>query len=77
MIFVFKINLTFGEGWGKYMNKSEVMDIISFRGGEELFHLPKKFLNDREIVIYALKNLRFFNERSYHEPLFEFIGTKK
>ena len=65
MIFVFKINLTFGEGWGKYMNKSEVMDIISFRGGEELFHLPKKFLNDREIVIYALKNLRFFNERSY------------
>ena len=78
MIFVFKITLTFGEGWAKYMNKSELMDIISSRGGEALFHYPKKFLEDREIVIYALKKLRFFNEQSYsYKPFLSLLPKDK
>jgi hypothetical protein len=60
------------------MNKSEVMDIISAKGGEALFHLSKKFLKDREIVIYALKNLRFFNEQSYsYKPFLSLLPKDK
>lgn len=56
------------------MNKSEVMDIISSKGGEALFDVPKKFLKDREIVIYALKNLRFFNEQiSWYKPFLSLL----
>ena len=74
MIFVCKITSTFGEDWEKFMNKSEVIDIINSKGGEALLDGPKKFLKDREIVMHALKNLRFINEQmNWYKPFLSFL----
>ena len=59
------------------MNESEITNKILSDGGEILMEAPAKFLNDKELILLALNNLRYLNDHmSWFKPFLSVL-TKK
>ncbi len=59
------------------MNKSEITKKILSDGGEILIDAPKKFLNDKDLILHALNNLRYINDQmSWYKPFLSVLTNK-